>query len=75
LMEEYRKMHSGNVNGKPRTALTAAATEDRMANIECFYCGQKGHMKKDRPCRKFRQGLLEEEDEEESRPVKAKIAF
>ena len=75
LMEEYRKMPNGNGSGiKLRVALTAAS-EDRMSNIECFYCGQQGHMKRDCPCRKFRQGLQEEEDEEESRPVKAKVAF
>ncbi len=78
LMEEYRKVQ-GSPNGgiKSRIALSAAAaaTEDRMSNIECFYCGQQGHMKRDCPCRKFRQGLQEEEDEEESKPVKAKIAF
>jgi hypothetical protein len=77
LMEEYRKVH-GNGNGiKSRIALTAAAT-DGMANIECFYCGQLGHMKRECPVRKYRQEKYEDrngESEEKSAPVKARITF
>ena len=78
LMEEYRKVHS-HINGngiRPRIALLTAATEDWMANRECFYCGQRGHMKRECPVRKFRQEKQEQEDSDEdsgSGPVRAKI--
>lgn len=78
LMEEYRKIH-GRVNGERRIVLSAVTTGN-MDNIECFYCGQQGHMKRECPVRKYRQEKYEErngkvDSEEESATAKAMIAF
>jgi Zinc knuckle len=72
LLEEEQKLVGGNSGDGTGSAMVlytkdtdvTSVWEDGRLQMACYFCGQGGHMKRDRDIQKFRMRVAEEREKE-----------